>query len=122
MKNDFKYFYDKKHDKYGIRVDGMSLGCSFELLVAANVFEMQDTLRYKNISKNDLENNNSKLYIDNATQLEKMGFLLLKSEMFHRVAYPETAISGLSPCITDPDGAAARDIANIVKELETELN
>lgn len=55
-------------------------------------------------------------------ELEKMGFLLLKSEMFHRVAYPETAISGLSPCITDPDGAAARDIANIVKELETELN
>lgn len=56
------------------------------------------------------------------TELQKMGFLLLKSEMFHRVAYPETAISGLSPCITDPDGAAARDIANIVKELESELN
>ena len=69
MKNDFKYFYDKKHDKYGIRVDEMSLGCSFELLVAANVFEMQDTLRYKNISKNDLENKNSKLYIDREKRL-----------------------------------------------------
>lgn len=51
-------------------------------------------------------------------ELEKMGYLTLKSEMYHRVIYPETAISGTSPCITDPDGAAARDIANIAKELD----
>lgn len=56
------------------------------------------------------------------SELQKMGFLLLKAEMFHRVAYPETAISGLSPCITDPDSAASRDISNIVKELNEIFN
>lgn len=53
------------------------------------------------------------------TELEQLGYLLLKSEMYHRVAYPETAIKGLSPCITDPEGPAARDITNIVQELKT---
>ncbi|CAO5677786.1 MAG: hypothetical protein HEEMFOPI_01558 [Holosporales bacterium] len=53
------------------------------------------------------------------TELEQLGYLLLKHEMHHRVAYPETAIKGLSPCITDPEGPAARDISNIVKELKT---
>ena len=52
------------------------------------------------------------------TELEQLGYLLLKSEMYHRVAYPETAIKGLSPCITDPEGPAARDISNIVNELK----
>lgn len=51
------------------------------------------------------------------SELQKMGYLLLSAEMYHRVAYPEKAISGLSPCITDPDSAASRDIANIVREL-----
>ena len=55
------------------------------------------------------------------SELEKLGYLLLKSEMYHRVAYPEAAISGLSPCITDPEGPAARDVANIVKELGESL-
>lgn len=50
-------------------------------------------------------------------ELEGLGYLLLKSEMFHRVAYPEAAINGLSPCITEPDGAASRDISKIVEEL-----
>lgn len=50
-------------------------------------------------------------------ELEQLGYLVLKSEMYHRVAYPEAAINGLSPCITDPEGAAARDITNIIKEL-----
>ncbi len=51
------------------------------------------------------------------SELEKLGYLVLNSEMYHRVAYPETAIRGLSPCITDPDGAAARDITQIMSEL-----
>ncbi len=51
------------------------------------------------------------------SELEQLGYLVLKSEMYHRVAYPEAAINGLSPCITDPEGAAARDITNIIKEL-----
>ena len=37
--------------------------------------------------------------------------------MYQRIAYPESAINGLSPCITDPDGPAARDITAIIKEL-----
>lgn len=50
-------------------------------------------------------------------QLEAEGYPLLKAEMTNRVAYPESGIEGLSPTITDPDGAAARDIAAIAKEL-----
>lgn len=51
-------------------------------------------------------------------ELEEKGYLLLKPEMYHRVIYPETAINGLSPCITDPEGPAARDISEIVKYIE----
>jgi chromosome partitioning protein len=51
------------------------------------------------------------------TQLEAAGYPLLEAEMPHRVAYPEAAIEGLSPGVTEPDGAAARDIAAIVHEL-----
>jgi hypothetical protein len=43
-------------------------------------------------------------------QLGEAGYPLLKGEMLNRVAYPEAGIEGLSPSITDPDGAAARDI------------
>jgi chromosome partitioning protein len=50
-------------------------------------------------------------------ELEGAGYAMIKGEMYHRVAYPEAAINGLSPCITDPEGAAARDIAVIVKEI-----
>jgi chromosome partitioning protein len=51
------------------------------------------------------------------SQLEAAGYPLLQAEMPHRVAYPEAGIEGLSPSVTDPDGAAARDIAGIVHEL-----
>jgi chromosome partitioning protein len=51
------------------------------------------------------------------SQLEAAGYPLLQAEMPHRVAYPEAAIEGLSPGVTDPDGAAARDIAGIVHEI-----
>ncbi|KKB96503.1 CobQ/CobB/MinD/ParA nucleotide binding domain protein [Candidatus Arcanobacter lacustris] len=51
------------------------------------------------------------------SELESMGYFVLNSEMFLRVAYPEAAIKGLSPCITEPDGAAARDIAAIMTEI-----
>jgi chromosome partitioning protein len=50
-------------------------------------------------------------------QLAGAGYPLLKAEMLNRVAYPEAGIEGLSPSITDPDGAAARDIAAIAQEL-----
>lgn len=51
------------------------------------------------------------------SELREIGYLLIDSEMPQRVAYPEAAISGLSPCILDPEGPAARDIAAIVSEL-----
>ena len=51
------------------------------------------------------------------SQLEAAGYPLLQAEMPHRVAYPEAAIEGLSPSVTDPDGAASRDMAAIVHEL-----
>jgi chromosome partitioning protein len=51
------------------------------------------------------------------TELEGAGYPLLEAEMPHRVSYPEASIQGLSPGVTDPDGAAARDIAAIVHEL-----
>lgn len=50
-------------------------------------------------------------------ELEDLGYLLLKSEMYHRIIYPETAIKGISPCVTDPDGPAARDISLIIEEI-----
>jgi chromosome partitioning protein len=51
------------------------------------------------------------------SELQGAGYPILKSEMYHRVAYPEAALVGLSPCITDPEGAAARDIAIMIKEI-----
>jgi chromosome partitioning protein len=56
------------------------------------------------------------------SQLEAAGYPLLQAEMPHRVAYPEAGIEGLSPSVTDPDGAAARDIAAIVHELLNSAN
>ena len=51
------------------------------------------------------------------SELEELGYFILNSEMYHRIIYPETAINGLSPCITDPEGPAARDISLIISEL-----
>ena len=50
-------------------------------------------------------------------QLVEAGYPLLTAEMLNRVAYPEAGIEGLSPSTTEPDGAAARDIAAIAHEL-----
>ena len=55
------------------------------------------------------------------SELEQLGYLIIKSEMYHRVAYPEAAITGLSPCITDPDGPASRDINLIINEINVLL-
>jgi len=55
------------------------------------------------------------------SELESKGYLLITPEMYHRVIYPETAINGLSPCITDPDGPAARDISSIINSIEESL-
>ena len=55
------------------------------------------------------------------SELETLGYLVIKAEMYHRIIYPETAIQGLSPCITDPDGPAARDISLIISEIDNIL-
>ena len=51
------------------------------------------------------------------SQLESEGFPVLKAEMSNRVSYPEAGIDGLSPSVTDPDSAAARDITAIANEI-----
>lgn len=55
------------------------------------------------------------------TELEQQGYMVLKAEMFNRVAYPEAAINGLSPILLDPESSAARDICQIVQELKDVL-
>lgn len=50
-------------------------------------------------------------------ELKKIGYLVLDAELYNRVAYPEAGLSGLAPNITEPDGAASRDIDRIVQEL-----
>jgi chromosome partitioning protein len=51
------------------------------------------------------------------SELEEVGLPIMKAEMYQRVAYPESGIRGLSPAITDPEGAAAQDIAKIAAEI-----
>lgn len=46
MDNDSRYFYNAYRGTYGIKVNGMSKGDSFELLTLTDVFKMQDTTRY----------------------------------------------------------------------------
>jgi chromosome partitioning protein len=50
-------------------------------------------------------------------ELETVGYPLLKAELMHRVAYPEAATRGLAPSLIEPEGAAARDLAAIAKEI-----
>lgn len=50
-------------------------------------------------------------------ELQSVGMPLMNAEMYQRVVYPETAIKGLSPSITEPEGAAACDISSIVQEI-----
>jgi len=50
-------------------------------------------------------------------QLESEAFPVLKAEMSNRVSYPEAGIDGLSPSVTDPHSAAARDITAIANEI-----
>lgn len=50
-------------------------------------------------------------------EMEAQNYPLLKAEMYHRVSYPEASIRGLAPNLMDPDGAAGRDVAAIVQEI-----
>lgn len=50
-------------------------------------------------------------------ELKKLGYLIMDAELYNRVAYPEAGLEGLAPNITEPDGAAARDIDKISNEV-----
>lgn len=54
-------------------------------------------------------------------ELKSMGYFMLENELYHRVAYPEAAIQGLSPSLTDPESPAARDISRVVGEMNNLL-
>ena len=66
MKEDPRYFYDAYRETYGIRVNGMSKGDSFELLTLVDVFKMQDTTRYQNEEEflNEYKKTGGEMYID----------------------------------------------------------
>ena len=53
-----------------------------------------------------------------AQDFRKAELPLLSLGIKERVAYPEAAIRGLAPSITDPDGDAALEIYRLAKELE----
>ena len=50
-------------------------------------------------------------------ELEKSGYPLFEAEIAQRVAFPECSMRGLVPSVTEPDGAAARDIGRLAIEI-----
>ena len=52
------------------------------------------------------------------SELEEAGLPLLKSELTNRVVYPEAALWGATPSLTERAGPAARDIAAIADEVD----
>ncbi len=76
---------------------------------------IQNSIKYRMIMTMSQQNTVIAKHVRN--ELEGIGYLLLKAEMYNRVAYPEAGLKGLSPCITEPDGPASRDVSLIVKEL-----
>ena len=56
------------------------------------------------------------------SELAEAGFPVLKNEMTNRVVYPEAALWGATPSLTDGDGPAARDIAAIANEVDNIFN
>jgi chromosome partitioning protein len=53
-------------------------------------------------------------------ELERAGYPILDAEVVQRVAFPELSMRGLAPSLVDPEGAAARDIAELAIEIATE--
>jgi chromosome partitioning protein len=51
-------------------------------------------------------------------ELAEAGFPVLASEMTNRVVYPEAALWGATPSLTDSAGPAAREIAAIADEVD----
>jgi len=55
-------------------------------------------------------------------EIARAGFPLVESDMPLRVSYPEAALFGATPTMTDPMGPAARDIAAIADEIDNILS
>lgn len=51
-------------------------------------------------------------------ELAAAGFPLFESELVNRIAYSEAALYGATPSMTQPHGAAAREIAALAAEIE----
>jgi chromosome partitioning protein len=54
-------------------------------------------------------------------ELQEAGFPLLKTELGTRVAYPEAALFGATPSMTEPKGAAAAEIQALTQEVDAWL-
>lgn len=55
------------------------------------------------------------------SELAEAGLPVLRSEMANRVVYPEAALWGATPSMTDRQGPAAREIAAIADEVDIVL-
>lgn len=55
-------------------------------------------------------------------EIERAGFPLIEREMQSRIAYPEAALYGATPTLSEPVGAAAREIAVIAAEIDAILS
>jgi chromosome partitioning protein len=55
------------------------------------------------------------------SELTEAGFPLLESELVNRIVYGEAALFGATPSMTEPRGAAAREIAALADEIEALL-
>ena len=66
LDQDSRYFYDAYRDTYGIKVNGMSKGDSFELLTLTDVFKMQDTTRYQSEEEflSEYKRTGGEMYVD----------------------------------------------------------
>ena len=51
-------------------------------------------------------------------ELSNAGFPLLQTEIVNRIAYGEAALFGATPSMTEPKGAAAREIASLAAEVD----
>lgn len=55
------------------------------------------------------------------SELVDAGFPLFESELVNRIAYSEAALYGATPSMTEPRGAAAREIAALAAEIDRVL-
>jgi chromosome partitioning protein len=55
-------------------------------------------------------------------EMEAAGYLLLQSEVAHRVAYAESALMGATPTLVQAKSPAAMEIAALATEVDSYLD